>query len=282
MKKILVPTDFSQTADAALEMALSLAKLYNAHITLLHTAYTAYNADIRVTEASTYIDSAFDTEKLRSEIINFQNLCKERVQKANYPLMGYQIASGKVVATTTTIAENEGYDLIVMGTRGDSHDGEWFVGSNAEKIVRTASCPVLSVRRKPKHDSIKKIVLACDLESKHPLPMEDIKAWQKKFEATLNLVFVNTPINFTPTKDVQRQVHNFANKYALDDYSFHLYCDYTEDDGINHFAESVDADLIVVISERKQGFARLLSGSVSEGVVYGAKIPVLTIGIQKK
>ncbi|TAE06918.1 MAG: universal stress protein, partial [Bacteroidetes bacterium] len=241
----------------------------------------AYWADIRVTEGSTFIDSAFDTDKLRVEVENLANACQERVQRAQYPLMSYRIASGKVVPTTTSIAENEAFDLIVMGTRGDTHDDEWFVGSNAEKIVRTAPCPVVSIRRPPKHQTIKKIVLACDLESKKPLPIGQIKAWQEVFEADLNLVFVNTPINFTTTKDIHRQVHAFAKKYALENYSFHLYCDYTEDDGINHFAESVDADLIIVISERKQGFARLLSGSVSEGVVYGAKIPVLTMGLPK-
>jgi nucleotide-binding universal stress UspA family protein len=281
MKKILVPTDFSQTADAALDFAVNLAQKYNAHITLLHAVYTAYGAEIRVTNASTYIDTAFDTEKLRAEIANFETMCKDRIAKAHYPLMTYQIASGKVVPTTTGIAQDEGYDLIVMGTRGDAHDDEWFVGSNAEKIVRTAHCPVLSIRRKLKHTDIKKIVLACDLEAKKDLPIETIKTWQTLFEADLNLVYVNTPINFTTTREIHRHVHNFAKKYTLDNYTFHLYCDYTEDDGINHFAESIDADLIIVISERKQGFARLLSGSVSEGVVYGAKIPVLTIGLNK-
>jgi len=282
MKKILVPTDFSTSADAALDIALTLAKQYDARVTLLHTVYTAYGADIRVTDASTHIDTEYDTEKLRVEITALQTLCTQRLDKAQYPLLSYQIASGKVVSTTTEIAENENYDLIVMGTQGDKHNDDWFVGSNAEKIVRTAYCPVLSVRRSPKRDKFKKIVLACDLESKNELPIEEIKAWQTIFEAELSLVFVNTPTNFTPTKDVHKRVQNFAKKYALNQYTFHLYCDYTEDDGINHFAESIDADLIVMVSERKHGFARLLSGSVSEGVVYGARIPVLTMSVAKK
>lgn len=281
MKKILVPTDFSSSADAALELALVLAKQHNAHVTLLHTVYTAYGADIRVTDASTHIDSAYDTEKLRKEVAALQDLCKERVEKTQYALASYQIASGKVVPTIVEVAQNEGYDLIVIGTRGDGHADEWFVGSNAEKIVRTAHCPVLSVKHSIKRPDFKKIVLACDLEATHELPIAQIKAWQAAFEAELSLVFVNTPVNFTPTKDVHRQVARFAKKYALDNYTFHLFCDYTEDDGINNFAESINADLIVVISGRKHGFARLLSGSVSEGVVYGARIPVLTIGVNK-
>ncbi len=281
MKRILVPTDFSASADAALEVAITLAKQYDAQVTLLHTVYTAYGADIRITDSSVHIDTLYDTERLRAEINALQILCKQRVDKAEYALLSYRVASGKVVVTTTDIAQNENYDLIVMGTRGDSHDDEWFVGSNAEKIVRTAHCPVLSVRRKPADTSFKKIVLACDLESKHELPIEQVKAWQALFEAELSIVYVNTPANFTPTKDVHRQVSKFAQKYAIDSYSFHLYCDYTEDDGINNFAQSIEADLIIVISERKHGFARLLSGSVSEGVVYGSRIPVLTMGVGK-
>jgi hypothetical protein len=184
-----------------------------------------------------------------------------------------------VTQAVADYAKQGGFDVIVMGTQGETNDEYWLVGSNTEKMVRYAACPVLSVRRVPKVFDLKNIVLACDLDDKKTLPIEKVKEIQQLFGAQLNLIYINTPSSFSPTHLVRHQVSAFAKKYDLQNYTFHLYCDYTEDDGINHFAESIAADMIVMISHQKRGIARLLSGSVSEGVVYEAVIPVLTIGI---
>ena len=142
--RILVPTDFSATADAALEYAFVLADRFGATLQLLHVLDDPFVVDGMAADA--YISEA---PALRTAVLDD---ARERLRHR----AASREASGKPIETEVlfghgarTIAEyaaERGIDLIVMGTHGRTGFAHLLLGSVAERMVRTSPCPVLTVR----------------------------------------------------------------------------------------------------------------------------------------
>ena len=144
--RILVPTDFSEPSEAALEYARAVATRFGASLHLLHVVDDPYRAAY-ATEA--YIP---EVEGLRDELIaDAIGKLKERLRS---PDVGSLHATTHAVIgiPAWSIVEYAGMhdiDLIVMGTHGRAGMSHLLMGSVAEQVVRTALCPVLTVRQTP-------------------------------------------------------------------------------------------------------------------------------------
>ena len=143
VKTILVPTDFSADAEKALSTATELAKLFGARIVVLH----GYHVEIPVvsTMAGGYALPLGFYEDLRSQATaQVEKLAKE-VAAEGVEATGIALQEP---AAAATVAQAEGLpaDLIVMGTRGITGLKHVLLGSVAERVVRTAPCPVLTVK----------------------------------------------------------------------------------------------------------------------------------------
>ena len=142
--KILVPTDFSETADAALDYAKVLAGQLGASLHLLHVfadpyAVGAFAPDVYVPPPPS----------LRERAIEDARAClKERLSADEEERFGatWAIASGLTAKQIVEFADENAMDLIVMGTHGRRGVAHLLLGSVAEHVVRTAACPVLTVR----------------------------------------------------------------------------------------------------------------------------------------
>jgi universal stress protein A len=140
--RILVPTDFGATSDAALEYATTVAKRFGASLHLLHVV------------DHPFIGGAFGSEV---HITSVPAMRVHLVEEAANRLARLLPQFGRVAARTEVrvgkpadiireVAEEHGADLIVMGTHGRTGVAHLLLGSVAEKIVREAPCPVLTVR----------------------------------------------------------------------------------------------------------------------------------------
>ena len=143
VKTILVPTDFSADAEKALSTATDLAKLFGARVVVLH----AYLVDIPVVSsmAGGYALPRGFYEDLRSQATALvENLAKEAATEG---IETTGIALQEPVAVVIAAqAESLPADLVVMGTRGLTGLKHVLLGSIAERVVRTAPCPVLTVK----------------------------------------------------------------------------------------------------------------------------------------
>ncbi|NJL11588.1 MAG: universal stress protein [Microscillaceae bacterium] len=279
MKKILVPTDFSSHADRALRYAHAIAQKSGGEIVLLNVMLTPDHTSIEAGPSGINISGTSESQYLSGVVQKVKANMEAKIARLGLENITYHITSGNISQAIVNHIESLNIDLVVMGTQGESNYDAFFVGSNAEKVVRLAPCPVITVRDNPDSITLKKIVLAGDFSRSKTLPLDYLKDLRTLFEAELYLVHVNTPAHFTSTADLLKSSTDFALNHALAPYTFDIYCDFVEDDGINHYAEFIGADLIVVVSHKRRGFARLLGGSVSEGVVNAALAPVLTIGL---
>jgi len=142
-ERILFPTDFSEHAANAQEYALSLARQYGAELRIIHVVqlYT-YVFDFGVDTTAQYDAVTATLKKMLDELLD--TLAGEPI-----PVTG-DLLQGDPVAEIVRVAREENADLIVMGTHGRAALEHVLLGSVAEKVVRKAPCPVLTVR-KPGH-----------------------------------------------------------------------------------------------------------------------------------
>ncbi|MDF1743506.1 MAG: universal stress protein [Gimesia sp.] len=140
MKKILIPTDFSETSQAATQYAVELAKKFDAKIYLLH-----------VIEDPIVYMPMFESYAMPPKE-DFESFAETRLD--NWILdddkgeleMETKWVHGNPFVDILKFAKKEDVDLIVVGTHGRSFTAHLLLGSVAEKVVRKASCPVLTVR----------------------------------------------------------------------------------------------------------------------------------------
>ncbi len=138
---ILVPTDFSEYADNALNYAIELAQAIEARLTILHAFYLSALALEEVAPA--VLDVTL--EAMENHVQKQIQIALERIQRTG--LKGESIiVDGTPVEAIIETAKNKGVDLIVIGTHGRTGLTHALIGSVAEKVVRLASCPVIVTR----------------------------------------------------------------------------------------------------------------------------------------
>jgi nucleotide-binding universal stress UspA family protein len=144
IRTILVPTDFSEHAAAALEHAAELAKHFSARVVLLHS----YGVAISSLSANPFVMPGPFVEEVVAEARAGLEELQKRPSLAALPCE-VQLAPLPVVTAILEAARALPADLIVMGTQGRSGLAHALLGSVAERTVRLAHCPVLTVRAQP-------------------------------------------------------------------------------------------------------------------------------------
>ena len=147
IRKIICPVDFSEPSDAALNSAVELAEHFSAEMVLCH----AIN-EIDPTPSPSYTL----TNQLMDQIPQIMGQMTENAHKAMQDLIknhvgeripaDHRVVLGDPAKSIVKLAEDEQADLIVMATHGRSGIKGLFFGSVAEKVVRSATCPVLTMR----------------------------------------------------------------------------------------------------------------------------------------
>jgi len=280
MKKILVPTDFSKIATNALDEAVNIAKKINADIVLLHVIEEGSSDSMNVT-ADYVADDPQEQIFMLKLIKNSISKLDEIIAKPTYKGVSFytELRMGNAFHGITKIVDDHNVDLVVMGTTGSSGIQELLVGSNAEKVVRHAKCPVLTINEKADTTSYDNIVLATGISEKETILVNMVKGIQKQYNSQIHLLWINTPNNFERDKNTKAELEQFAQKHSLTNYTTNIYNDVTEEEGIVCFAEDMNADLIAMVTHRRTGIAHLIAGSIAEDVVNHSKRPVLTSGI---
>lgn len=284
MKRILVPTDFSKTSQIAIETAYDIALKVKGELVLLHVVEEASSDSYNV-EGEIVFDGDAEERLFTMKLIERSRKLLQK--QANDPkLSGVKIKTllrlGTPFHGMQTVITEQKVDLVVMGTAGQSEFDQMIIGSNTEKVVRHAHCPVLTVHRKPGNSDFKSMVYATSLNADEEIFSRIVRGIQRVYDATIHLVYVNTPGNFQREVVVRKYMVDFAKRLQLKNFTINLFSDRTEEEGIIYFAEQVNADLITMATHGRTGFAHVISGSIAEEVVSHSRRPVLTYVIKRK
>lgn len=277
IKKILVPTDFSEQAENALRVAADLARKHGSEINLLHMLELPMDL----------VDGAYGGSKSDlPEALFFMKLAHQKFET----MMSASFLDGINVYETAEFdgafdgimdyAKKYDADLIVMGSHGAKGLQEFFIGSNTEKVVRNSDIPVLVIKNRHEQFTLHNFIYATDFEEENHAAFKQAVAFAKDSNVTLHMLYVNTPNNFKTTHDIEKQMKNFmSQELGFEDFTLNIYNDNKVESGILHFAEMVNAGIIGIATHGRKGLAHFLNGSLSEGLVNHAQRPVITFKI---
>jgi nucleotide-binding universal stress UspA family protein len=143
--RILCPIDFSDFSRHALDHALAVARWCGAAVTVLHVVPPALEPDPMwpIGRAVPPPLQAGDLDLLRAQVTRFA-----RSEAGDELMVTVEVAEGGIVAETLRFAETPPADLLVVGTHGRGGFDRLVLGSVAERLLRKAPCPVLTVPRR--------------------------------------------------------------------------------------------------------------------------------------
>lgn len=143
--KILAAIDFSENSESAFEYALTLARQFNAELTIIHVINEP--VDLRGFYVPHISFEQLETEIEESAVKMMEDFCSKKL--GSFTNFKTTIVSGIPYDEITTTAVRIEASLIVLGTHGRTGLDHILFGSTAERVVRSATCPVLTVRLTP-------------------------------------------------------------------------------------------------------------------------------------
>jgi nucleotide-binding universal stress UspA family protein len=276
MKRIVVAVDFSSGSIHALEYAINIANKVNSEVMMIWV-------DKEPSPESIY---AVDNFNYRDEV---NKRFAELVSKYQPLLTGgkleFKLRTGKIYYEIVTTAKTKKAELIVTGSHGVSGFEEYWIGSNANRIVASASCPVITVRNGfDIKQNLETIVMPLDNSNHTLLKVPFTAKVAKIFGATVHIYTIYT----TNLNTMHRRVENFAEKAKK----------YFEKENVNYvletietqnstkptidYAKSIHADLISIVTEQDERNETGLIAPCAQQMVNHSPIPVLSVHVDDK
>jgi len=272
MKTILVPTDFSETANKARDYAIQLAQELEAQIILLNTYHFPYsgassgtlvNLDkVALEESEKSMSNQLEYLNMHYANISFKTLCKP----------------GLLVDSVRRIGENKEVDLIVMGTNGASGIVEHYLGSNTSELVGSIKIPIIAVPYKTTIHFPKRIIVANDLmESGEEELFEVLKEIVVKTGSELDFLFIVNEKNAADTKINRLKAAQFDVAFDTQYHPFHFKENDKIEEGILDYLDGKSFDLLVLTAHQRSFWEGFFHKSVSKSLVKQASIPILVL-----
>ena len=282
MSKILVPVDFSKCSEAALRMAAQIARKIDAEIILLHL----------IDLPSSEVGMASDGTPTGPAAIMLMERARRQYEKllSKPYLKGLKVEDfvdfNKPFEGIADYAVEKGADLIVMGSHGTGKMSGFFVGSNTEKVVRNSKVPVLVVKKYVPDFNPKTIVFASGFKEHCHKCFRRLLNLARVYMPDIHLLRVNTIMNFLASHESEALINGFLEEHKdeYDPEKLHkaVYDDYSVQEGIFHYADKVDADIIALSTHGRQGLLHFLQDSIAEDVVNKADRNILTFRLEKE
>ncbi len=295
IKRILFATDFSRWARRAEDYACALACSWRASLTVLSVAefMPGLNPDYPVNQQ--YLADLL--KHASSQLVDL----KGRAERRGIAVTT-RVATGIPSEEVVTAARAEDSDLIVVGTKGKTGLAHVLLGSTAERVIRGAPCPVLTVRTEPaategeegvlsRPVTLERILVPVDFSDCSLDALEYAALVAQQAKASLMLLHVLEPVSYgldftlghiRTREQVRETWTKRLEELASSLKAIHVSVDSQlrgglPADSILDSAQTLPCDLIVMGTHGRRGISHALSGSVAEAVLRKAHCPVLTV-----
>lgn len=272
INRIAVPTDFSESANVAIDHAVDIAKHFNADIFLIHVLETgAYQGIFAPSKKTEYDEMEQAQIKLQDDAHKLEQQTGLNVSQ--------RVVSGRINEEIVKAVKEANADLIIMGTHGRSGWEDLFVGSNAFKVVTRSECPVLSIQKSATKTELNNIILPIDNTSASRQKVKQAATIAKKFGSTVHIAALLTEddADIRYGFDIKiKQVADFFDRESIPFTQTTLVGDNLATMTMN-FAESRGGNLIVMMTEQESNLTGFLMGPFAQQIVNHSKIPVLSV-----
>lgn len=277
MKNILVPTDFSEAASRAADFAISIAEKSGAEIHFLHLQITPVLwVKLDKEKEQRFPETLKEIGHAKNELNMLVKKAEHKGLKAKKFLV-FDVGREEILKHIPF----HHHDFVIMGSHGASGAKELFVGSNAQKVLRDATVPLLIIKEKSKWP-VKNVVFASNFEEDVKEPFKTVVKFADLNESNIHLLYVNVPFSFEETDKSMEKMHAFHKTCPRGETcTTNIYNSLNEERGILKFAKSVNADLIALTTHGRSGFFSLIGKSIAESLANHAEIPILSINLNQ-
>jgi nucleotide-binding universal stress UspA family protein len=271
MKQIIVGIDFSKTSLHALQYAIFHANKTSADVMIIWV-------DAQTTSETIFSDGSAELREDANR--NFEDIMKKYKGLMEKGELTYKLRKGKVYFEIATLAKQINADLVITGTHGLTGFEEYWIGSNANRIVINAPCPVITIRNQFDFSSgISNIVVPIDhtknTRQKVPFAVEIAKYWNAKIHL---LALYSTKV-----KSLRALVDNSATEVRqyLREQGVPCICEAIPAENVTHstiaYTEKIKAELITIMTEQETSTSNILLGAYAQQMVNYSPVPVLSV-----
>jgi nucleotide-binding universal stress UspA family protein len=276
MRKIIIPTDFSDNAWNAIKYALELFKYEKGEVYFLH----AFEDEIyKDAEDQRSEDLAIISETIRKRTAqSLENLIKQVYSVWPNPRHSYHPVASQhnIVDAIDTLTDTINADIIVMGTKGKTDSKSAVLGSNTLKVMRYVAAPVLAIPDGFEYIQPKQIVFATNYLI--PYKRRELKLLcdlAVPYRANIDMVYVAKAPSLSLRQEVNRQF--MEDTLCKNSVHFkHLNATKVYD-AINDYCNQTKADMLVMVNSRDTYLEEMLFNSTVDAVALESKIPLLTL-----
>ncbi|WP_430612434.1 universal stress protein [Flavobacterium sp. JP2137] len=272
MKKILFPTDFSDTANNALVYALKMAENRNATLYVLH----AYEMPvISATANPMMIQDVYKTielgrfENFKDQVPPIRQIA-EKHDLGHIP-MHFILEEGYLNSILKKIIKDENIDMVVMGTSGLSGFEKKILGSNTANAISTLTVPVLSVPHDAVYKSINAIAFTTVFDHQDDAALTRLLPIAERNNAVIKCLHVSND-GITEASEVAQ---TWKQKYSGQPVEFHFISSKETEKSIFEFIDKEQIDLIASVTRNRNFFEKIFTSSLTKKLTYHTNIPVL-------
>ncbi|HLG33527.1 MAG TPA: universal stress protein [Bacteroidia bacterium] len=272
MKTLLVPTDLSKAAEAAVNFAVSFAQKEKAEIILLHV----FRLKIVFPDESGEVDPKFAFEEQETVNKMMVKRCKQ-ITDSKKVKCRYINTMGLAVDEILAAEEKIKPDFIVMGTKGASGAKKVILGSNAAKVIEKSTCPVIAVPEGVKFGGIKKLTYAADYHAADISAIRKLVEIAKPFRASINVLHIASGELLKAVEEPLMQEFTAKVKRKVDysNISFQLIFGKNVEKELEKYVRSHSTDLLAMSTVHRNFLEKLFGSSVTKRMAYHADIPLL-------
>lgn len=273
MKNILIPYDFSELSDYALQLGIEIAEKLEANILILNVIHTGkstvFNNDGSLSESN-----RFDID-----VVQEQSEKNDRLLSAigkNKDFLSHKVSIGDIEEHILDISEKMEMDLIIMGTHGSSGISEYISGSITDKIIRKTDAAVISLKCERELSDFKKIVLVADFEHPYKENVSQLLELKEAIGAELHFLRVNTPNSKANDEQTKKNMSTYAAENNIDVKGFHTIESSQLEQGIEKFMKEQEIYVAAIASKGRLGLNAFFKGCLSADLVNHLQQPVFT------
>jgi nucleotide-binding universal stress UspA family protein len=274
MKKILLPTDFSDAATNAFVHALEFAKIVKAELILLHTFEIPIYDSQFFPENYAYIYNSIELAKFemfKDEIPRLRTIAMER--KLEDIVIKHRLLDGDLIYNLKNAVKEDQVDFVIIGTTGVSDWTKFFLGSNTSSVISGVEVPVLCIPIDAKFKKIKTIGFTTRYRKKDKDELRKVLKIARKTNAKVKSLYVKTS-----TSDVSEvTIKEWEAEFANDNVEFLIIPSDDIKEIILDFILYKDIDILTTITHKKSFFESLFDSGFSKKIAKEVSIPVLVM-----
>lgn len=278
IKKILVPTDLSATANNALQHAVYIADQLDAVVTLLNVI----NPEVVVSEMQVMVEVGIQEKMtaIREEIDELRTTTIKKIapKLKTAPTIHAEIIMGAAESEIGAYAKRNDYDLICMGTRNEHGALDKIFGSISSNVLRDAPCPVMVIPEKATYQKGLTVAYATDLLAVDPYEIWKVAQLLAPLHPIIRCVHFHEAQNNKQTPIKMRELIDFfEGKGAALQFTFHEIATEDKMAGMLEFLENYDIDLLAAYRPHRGFLEGLLHKSFTKKMALESKVPLLVV-----